>query len=109
MTFSFQASGHRRDAEATRKGWGMTTETLTLKWGTVKGWSDLSDESMGFLRQYFAGGVPMSAAADHPDQDRKKILCQLIDQMNGEIWLDWEGKRVSKEEAKKYVLEYGPR
>jgi hypothetical protein len=45
--------------------------------------------------------------ADHPDKERKKILCELIDQLEGEIWNDWDDVKVSKEEAKKYVMDYG--
>jgi hypothetical protein len=83
------------------------SEHLSLKWGTVKGWDNLTDASMAILNRYFADGVPMSCAADHPDADRRRILCELIDQLDGEIYLDWDGKYVSKDEAKKYVTEYG--
>ena len=82
-------------------------ESLTLKWGTVKGWNDLSDKSQEIMRRYFADGVPFSAMADHPGADRKSILCELIGQLDGEIYLDWDGKYVSKDEAKKYIMEYG--
>ena len=81
-------------------------ETLTLKWGTVKGWSGLSEKSVEILKQFFADGVPASAIADRPDDARKKILCELIDQIDGEVWNDWEGKQMSKDEAKAYVTEY---
>ena len=83
------------------------TESLTLKWGTVKGWNDLSEKSQEILKRYFSDGVPMSAMADRPDDDRKKILCELVDQIDGEIWNDWEGKKMSKDEAKEYVTNYG--
>lgn len=82
-------------------------ESLTLKWGTVKGWDDLSEKSVEILKRFFADGVPMSAMADRPDDARKAILCDLIDQIDGEIWNDWEGKQVSKDEAKAYVTQYG--
>ena len=49
----------------------------------------------------------MSAMADKPTQDRREILCELIDQFDGEIWNDWDGVKMSKEDAKKYVREYG--
>ncbi len=45
------------------------------------------------------------AQNDTPEQ--KEIICQLIDLVPGEIFLDWDNKDVSKEEAKKYVLNYG--
>lgn len=85
------------------------TEHLTLKWGTVKGWDDLSEKSQAIMERYFADGVPLSCMSDHPTEDRKAVLCELIDQLDGEIWNDWEGKEMSKDEAKKYVLEYGKR
>lgn len=82
-------------------------EALALKWGTVKGWDGLSEKSQEILKRYFADGVPMSAMADRPGTDRQAILCELIDQIDGEIWNDWEGKEMSKAEARDYVLNYG--
>jgi hypothetical protein len=84
-----------------------SAEQLSLKWGTVKAWSDLSERSFEILRRYFADGVPMSCALDHPGEDRNRILFELIDQFEGKIYLDWDGKYVTKDEAKKYVAEYG--
>lgn len=82
------------------------TESLLLKWGTVKGWEDLSDKSQAIMERFFADGVCMSAAMDRPDEDRRAILCELIDQFEGPIQNDWSGEMMSKDEAKKYVLEY---
>jgi len=82
-------------------------ESLLLKWGTIKGWEGLSDQSVKIMERYFADGVPMSCATDHPDKERQTVLCELIDQLDGEIRNDWSGEIMSKDEAKKYVLEYG--
>lgn len=39
--------------------------------------------------------------------EHKKAVCDLIDALDCDtIHLDWEGKDVSKDEAKKYVMEY---
>ena len=81
-------------------------ESLLLKWGTIKGWEDLSEQSQEILKRYFADGVSMSCAMDHPDADRKAILCKLIDQFDGKIQNDWTGEIMSKDGAKKHVLEY---
>lgn len=81
-------------------------ESLTLKWGTVKGWDDLSDKSLEILKLFFADGVPLSAMGDRPDDARKAILCELIDQIDGEIWDDWNGVKMSKDKAKAYVTQY---
>ena len=83
------------------------TESLLLKWGTIKGWEGLTDKSQEIIKRFFADGVCMSAAMDKPDAERKAILCELIDQLDGEIQNDWTGKVMSKEEAKEYVNDYG--
>ena len=84
-------------------------EYLLLKRGTIKGWEDLSEKSQEIVGRFFKDGMCMSAAADHPDDDRKTILCELIDQLDGEIQNDWSGEMMTKDEAKKYVMEYGKR
>lgn len=81
-------------------------EKLYLKWGTVKGWEKLTEQSVEILQRYFKEGVPFSAMADHPDEDRKQILCELINQFTGEIWNDWSGEKMTKDEAKQYVVTY---
>lgn len=82
-------------------------EFLLLKWGTVKGWDHLSEKSQGIMRRYFADGISMSCVTDKPNEKRKDILCELIDQLNGAIWNDWSGKKMTPDEAKAYVREYG--
>lgn len=82
-------------------------ESLLLKWGTVKGWDDLTEKSQEIIGRFFADGVSLSCATDHPDDARKAILCELIDQLDGKIQNDWSGKIMSKDDAKKYVIEYG--
>lgn len=84
-------------------------ESLLLKWGTIKGWDDLSERSQEIIGRYFANGVPHSCMADHPDDSRKTVLCELIDQLDGEIQNDWSGEIMSRDDAKKYVLEYSHR
>lgn len=82
-------------------------QSLTLKWGTIKGWNNLSEKSVELLKRYFPDGLPMSCMLDKPDAARRTILCELIDGIDGEIWNDWEGKLMSKDEAKDYVTNYG--
>jgi hypothetical protein len=81
-------------------------EELTLKWGSVKGWSGLSESSVELLKEYYNEGVPMSAMMDHPTEDRIEILCRLIDNIDGTIYNDWEGTEMTKDEAKEYVRNY---
>jgi hypothetical protein len=81
--------------------------SLTLKWGTVKGWDGLEGETLDILKRYFKDGVPMGCASDKPNEERRKILCELIDKVDGEIWNDWDGVVMTKDEARKYVTDYG--
>lgn len=78
---------------------------LLLKWGTLKGWS-VPDELLPMLEKYFSDGVPMSCITDSPSDERKKILCDLIDAFKGPITNDWTGKTMTKKQAKKYVTEH---
>lgn len=79
---------------------------LTLKWGSVKGWDLETDEAKAALQKWADGGVSMSAMAQRDTPEQKEALCNAIDYMD-EIYLDWEGKNVSREEAKEYVRNYG--
>ena len=79
---------------------------LTLKWGTVKGWDLDTDEAVAALQKWADGGVSMSAMAQKDTEAQKEALIAAIDHMD-EIWLDWDDKQVSREEAKEYVRSYG--
>lgn len=79
---------------------------LTLKWGTVKGWKLDTDEAKAALQKWANGGVSVSAMAQRNSPEQQQALLDAIDHMD-EIYLDWEGKTVSREEAKTYILNYG--
>lgn len=81
-------------------------EHLLLKWGTLKGWELESDTSMSALRKYADYGYAMSAVAQRDTDEQKQALCELIDAIDGEIVNDWSGETMTKDEAKKYVMEY---
>jgi hypothetical protein len=80
--------------------------SLILKWGSVKGWDLETDEAIAALQKWADYGVSMSAAAQKDTPEQKQALLDAIDLMD-EIWLDWDAKEVTKEEAKEYVLNYG--
>lgn len=86
-----------------------TTERdeLTLKWGTLKGWHFHSPRALELLREYHEIGACMSAMMQKDTPRQKEIICELIDEGNFEtVCLDWDGKDVSKAEAKAYVMDY---
>lgn len=85
-------------------------ETLFLKWGTVKGWENLSDLGAAALQKWAYSGTSMSAMA-HPKTDvHTDALCDAIDVIAGNggcVWNDWDGVEMTADEAKSYVRNYG--
>lgn len=81
--------------------------TLTLKWGTLKRWHFDSEKGHALLKEYDEIGSSSSAMMQKDTPRQKEIICELIDECDGEtIYLDWDGKDVSKQEAKDYVMNY---
>lgn len=79
---------------------------LTLKWGSVKAWDLESPEAVAALKRWADFGVSASAMCQHDTPEQKQALIEAIDHMD-EIYLDWDGKYVSRDEAKEYVRNYG--
>ncbi len=82
-------------------------DSLSLKWGTLKSWDIHSEKGMALLKRYCQLGASMSGMAQQDTPEQVEIICQLIDGCAGDIYLDWDGKYVSKEKAKEYVRNYG--
>ena len=80
---------------------------ITLKWGTLKSWNITSEKGKKLLQEYREIGFCFSAMGQKDTARQKQIICELIDIVPGKIYLNWDGKYVSKKLAKKYVLEYG--
>ena len=83
------------------------TESLTLKWGTLKGWDLKSAKSKEIMRRYAALGMSFGAMQQDDTPEQKTIICELIDAIDGEIDNDWTGEVMTKDEAKAYVMNYG--
>lgn len=87
-----------------------TTENcyLTLKWGTLKSWNFKSSErGKELLKEYNNLGSSFSAMAQEDTPRQKEIICELIDLCDGDtIYLEWDGRGVTKQEAKDYVMNY---
>lgn len=80
--------------------------SLTLKWGTLKGWSVETDEFRDALQKYADFGMAWGAMQQRDSDDQKVALCDAID-LADEIYNDWSGEKMTRVEAKKYVMEYG--
>ena len=86
----------------------VPTNTLTLKWGTLKSWSFSSSECQSLLEEWTQIGTTSSAIDQNNTTRQKEIICQLIDLCDGNtIHIEWDGVDVSKSEAKKYILNFG--
>lgn len=80
---------------------------ISLKWGTLKAWRLTSDKGRELLAKYEELGASASAMMQRDTPEQKNLICEMIDTVPGDIYMDWDGKYISKEEAKKYVMEYG--
>ncbi len=84
----------------------MEEEHLTLKYGTLKSWS-FGEWARPLMLEYNSLGHSMSAALQYDTKRQKEIICELIDKGNfKKVYLDWDGKYVTKKRAKKYVMGY---
>lgn len=82
-------------------------DEITLKWGTLKGWRIESDAFRNLLQKYVDLGASMSCAAQQDTDEQKKLLVEMVSLPGMKIYLDWDGKYVTKDEAIKYITEYG--
>lgn len=79
---------------------------IILKWGTLKGWDIKTDAARAALKKYHEDPVCFSVMMQRDTPKQKEAIAQLIDCCD-EIELDWEGKTVTRDEAKAYILNYG--
>lgn len=84
------------------------TQSLTLKWGNVKGWEGVAEGTpfRAALDKYLDSGQGFSAMQRQTDEQRE-LICAVIDVVEGEIHDDWNGGTMSKDDAKAYVRDYG--
>lgn len=87
--------------------------SLLLKWGSLKGWSDIKEETPAYaaLERYFIDPVSMSAAVQQDTGTQKQALLDLIDAVyaeGGSAQNDWDGTTyATAAEAKAYITGYG--
>ena len=82
----------------------MKEEHLTLKWGTLKDWH-FEEWARPLMEEYNKIGSSISAVMQKDTQRQKEIICEIIDKGSfKKVYLDWDGKYVSKKKAKEYVL-----
>ena len=86
----------------------MSKPYLLLKWGGLKGWENLTDVQVVALQKYADLGMSASAMPQKNTEEHKQVLCDAVDLFeDGQISNDWDGNEYTKEQAKKYIMEYG--
>jgi len=80
--------------------------SLTLKWGTVKGWDGLDAEAQTAMQTFADLGMSASAVRQQMTPAHVDALCALIDAVDEPIINDWSGGDMTRDEAKAYVREY---
>lgn len=86
----------------------MATEQLQLKWGTLKGWK-LNNGGPAFakLQEFSRLSDGRGAMMEDMTDAKRELLCEIIDALDAEtVYLEWDGRDVTKDEAKSYVMDY---
>jgi hypothetical protein len=79
---------------------------ISLKWGTFKSYKLSNPVFDPLIEEYNQLGTSMSAMAQRDTLRQKEIICEMIDIIGKDVYLDWDGEYVSPAEAKKYVMGY---
>ena len=72
---------------------------IFLKWGTIRGWDNLSNEDIKKLEKYDID-FPLTSI-------QRSNLCEFINSFDGKIYLDWVNGYVDKQQAILYINRYG--
>jgi hypothetical protein len=84
----------------------LEDDYLLLKWGSIKDWHLTDPKCQEIIGQWIASGVCVSAMGQRDTPEQKRLICDLIEAFSGPITNDWTGEEMTKDSAKKYVLEY---
>jgi hypothetical protein len=77
----------------------MKKKYLTLLWGEIK-CGDFNDSPEALERFNLLKSIT-------DEQERKKVICNVIDLFNGQVILWWGSEEVDKTKAKEYIRDYG--
>jgi hypothetical protein len=85
----------------------MEKDYVTLKWGTVKSCSIRNEQTWELMQAYLNQGSNVSAMLHEDTPEQKELLCRVLESIGEPVFLEWDGRYVSVEEAKNYILTYG--
>lgn len=96
------------DCECKKLAKSATMDSISLKWGTLRTCVLHSKNGRELMKKYKDLGYSVSVLQQKDTPEQKELICQMIDACNTKtILIEWSGVQVSKEEAKKYVMNYG--
>lgn len=82
-------------------------ESIILSHGMMVGYCcKVGTGFYGLLESYHKSGVLSTALSPPYTTAQKKALCKLVDTVHGDVFLDWDEKFTTKEDAKRYIREY---
>lgn len=83
-------------------------QELYLKWGTIKRYSFIDKEIIKLMDKFDSEGVSISIAVHKNTANQKQAILDIIDKMtdDDDIFNDFTDKRMTKKEAKEYILNY---
>lgn len=88
-------------------GWKSGDDYLLLKWGGWKSWNSENKKIQELMKKHDALGLSASAMLQHETEEQQKILCEIVDLIDGVIQNDWDGEYYTKKKAKEYIMGYG--
>jgi len=80
--------------------------SITLRFGTVKTWLLDGKEARDALQKWADHGINIGIVSHKDTPEQQQDLLNALEFMD-KIWLDWHEVEVTKEEARKYILDYG--
>ena len=82
--------------------------TLLLKFGTLKGWDDLSQAQIEALEKWRDSENGLGTLQASRTDESNRLLCEALDLFeDGQITNDWDGCTYTIQQAKNYIMEYG--
>ena len=82
----------------------MLKDQMSLKFGQVKSWSLNTPEARRVGTIYIERAKATKWEDWDGSDEQKRLVCDIIDALDGRITSDWTGELITKDEAKRYIM-----
>lgn len=82
----------------------MLKDNMSLKWGQVASWSLNTPAARVAGTAYIERSRNVDWQAWDGSEEKRLLICGIIDAMDGDITSDWTGEPITKDEAKRYIM-----